>query len=220
MWGADPALSWTLVTEHSADLLSVAAAVAVASEAAGSHVGTGAAAAFVTGLMWFHRVPYALPDPQDRQWARDVWLAPAWGTVHAIGPRHVSLFLNVTDIHVQVAPTRMTLTAAPVFRDGEYCAAWHPCSDRNAMLISEWRTAAGARVRVKQISGIFARNMVCRAQPGQTVPRGALWGLIRFGSRVDLELLDGPENGQWEPLAAMGEHVQGARTPLVRWVPS
>lgn len=49
-------------------------------------------------------------------------------------------------------------------------------------------SASGQRLAFKQIAGLIARRIVCRLNPGDTVRAGERFGLIRFGSRVDLLL--------------------------------
>jgi phosphatidylserine decarboxylase len=59
---------------------------------------------------------------------------------------------------------------------------------------------------VKQIAGLIARRIVCYAKPADTVKAGERYGLIRFGSRVDIFL---PKNA--EIMVKVGDRIKGAR---------
>ncbi|MER2092320.1 MAG: phosphatidylserine decarboxylase, partial [Saccharopolyspora rectivirgula] len=56
-------------------------------------------------------------------------------------------------------------------------------NERNSLVI---RSDDGVEVAVVQIAGLVARRIVCSVSEGDTVQAGATYGLIRFGSRVDL----------------------------------
>jgi phosphatidylserine decarboxylase len=58
-------------------------------------------------------------------------------------------------------------------------------NERMAILVT---TAEGIPLTFVQVAGLIARRIICRLQPGQTVIQGDRFGLIRFGSRVDLYL--------------------------------
>jgi phosphatidylserine decarboxylase len=62
---------------------------------------------------------------------------------------------------------------------------------------------------VKQIAGVIARRIVCRVQPGDVLEKGQRYGLIRFGSRIDLTL---PQDA--EVVVQVGDIVRGGETIL------
>ncbi len=66
-------------------------------------------------------------------------------------------------------------------------------------------------VVVKQIAGLVARRIVCHKKAGDEVTKGERFGLIKFGSRVDVFL--GPE---WELLVQPGDKVAGGSSVLAR----
>ena len=128
-------------------------------------------------------------------------LAPADGKVMGIadvedpflGPAvRVSIFLSPLDVHVNRAP------AAGVVRDvehvpGRFLAAYrHEASEQNERCTLTLDGDTG-RVGVRQIAGVLARRIVCRARPGDTLGAGERYGLIRFGSRTDLLMPRGTE---------------------------
>lgn len=100
--------------------------------------------------------------------------------------RRVVTFLNVFNVHVQRAPTsgRVSSTA---FRSGRKVAAFR----KDAGVVNESQLIAierdnGDRIGIKQIAGLLARRVVSYVDREQSLERGELIGLIKFGSRVDL----------------------------------
>ena len=65
---------------------------------------------------------------------------------------------------------------------------------------------------VVQVAGLIARRIVCRAEPGDQVQAGQRYGMIRFGSRLDLYL---PLSAQI--IAGIGQKVRCGETVLARW---
>ena len=122
-------------------------------------------------------------------------LAPADGKVVAVSPQAtspappsetvVSVFLSVLDVHVNRAPM------AGVVEDVHYQPGkFLPAFRADASVINEQNSVTfqdgSTRVVVKQIAGILARRIVCRVKAGDQVSAGERFGLIRFGSRVDI----------------------------------
>ena len=126
----------------------------------------------------------------------------------------ISTFLDVTDVHVQRIPLGGTVRQI-VARPGKFLQAFRPeASTENESIAMEIETPYGP-VLVKQIAGIMARRCVNYARPGQQMTTGERFGLIRFGSRVDLFL---PLHAS--PLVAEGDRVYGALTPVARLEPA
>ncbi|MET0605143.1 MAG: phosphatidylserine decarboxylase [Beijerinckiaceae bacterium] len=102
----------------------------------------------------------------------------------------VSIFMNVFDCHVNRSPVTGRI-AKIVYRPGLFLnAELHKASDdneRSSMIIE----SGGARYGVVQIAGLVARRIVVFAHEGDQVSSGERFGLIRFGSRVDVYLPDG-----------------------------
>ena len=148
-------------------------------------------------VAWFFREPRRVTPTRA-----GVAVAPADGTVSQVGAAippeelglgaeertRISVFLSVFDVHVQRAPvTGEVLRAA--YRPGAFLSAdLDKASDdneRNSLLL---RTVDDHEVIVVQIAGLVARRIVCQVAEGDKVVAGATYGLIRFGSRVDLYL--------------------------------
>ncbi len=100
----------------------------------------------------------------------------------------ISIFMNVFNVHVNRIPLTGTVERV-VFSPGRFYAA----DKDKAVLHNEFcavtiATPNNLRYAVVQIAGLIARRIVCRAEPGDRVTAGQRFGLIRFGSRVDLYL--------------------------------
>jgi phosphatidylserine decarboxylase len=168
----------------------------------------------------FFREPHRVP-PQDPGLA----VAPADGTVSSVGlapppaelglddqPRlRVSVFLSVFDVHVQRIPADGEICDV-AYRPGKFLTAdLDKASDDNERSSVLLRTATGHDLVVVQIAGLVARRIICSVQPGDKVVAGATYGLIRFGSRVDLYLPPGSA-----VLVRPGQRTVGGETALAR----
>jgi phosphatidylserine decarboxylase len=167
--------------------LAIAAALTVGSAGA---VPLGVLAAF---FAFFFRVP-TRHSPQDPT----LVLSPADGRVLVAGPadaqaappgqwQQVSIFLSPMDVHVNFAPASGRVVRVD-FRRGKYLPAYH----REAASANErsevWLDHNGVTIVFRQIVGILARRVVCRVQPGDTLEAGQLFGIMKFGSRMDVFL--------------------------------
>jgi phosphatidylserine decarboxylase len=164
---------------------------------------------------WFFRNPHRIsPD------AEGAVVAPGDGKIIAIEedyePRflkeqatRISIFLNIFDVHVNRIPCDGTVVDI-LYQPGRFVAANHPSAtlsnEQNALMI---RGASGAKVLCVQVAGLIARRIVCWVSPGEKVARGDRFGLIRFGSRVDLFL---PKGSSLH--AAVGDRVKGGKDLL------
>ena len=168
----------------------------------------------------FFRDPQRVP-PGDPGLA----VAPADGTVSSVAlapapvelglprdPRpRVSVFLSVFDVHVQRIPVDGDVRRI-AYRPGKFLSAdLDKASDDNERACVLLRSAGGHDLVVVQIAGLVARRIVCSVRPGDTVHAGETYGLIRFGSRVDLYLPPGSS-----VLVHPGQRTVGGETPLAR----
>ena len=103
----------------------------------------------------------------------------------------ISIFLNVFDVHVNRAPVEGRIIEQ-AYRKGKFLVASVPQAsaenEQNAITIARAGQREGERVVLKQIAGLVARRIVPYKQVGQEVARGERIGLIKFGSRVDVEM--------------------------------
>lgn len=141
-------------------------------------------------------------------------LSPADGVISLIEPAvppvelgmgpqaltRVSVFMSVFNCHVNRMPVGGKIEAI-AYRPGTFVNASldkaSEDNERNALLIS---MEDGTRVAVVQIAGLVARRILCFAKTGQSLRAGDRFGLIRFGSRLDVYLPPGVA-----PLVALGQ---------------
>ena len=139
-------------------------------------------------------------------------VSPADGRVHEIemeaGCRRISIFLSVTDVHVNRAPYAGKVTGV-IYKPGRFVPAYRSEASRENESNRITIDGPHAVIGVKQIAGILARRIVCRARPGDVLERGQRYGLIRFGSRTDLFL---PADA--DVVAQIGDKVRGGETIL------
>ena len=123
----------------------------------------------------------------------------------------ISIFMNVFDVHVNRIPLSGRVRRI-IFQPGRFYAA----DKDKAVLHNEYcavlvSTAAGQEYAVVQIAGLIARRIICRAEAGDQVKTGERFGLIRFGSRVDIYLPEGTETA-----VQIGQRVRAGETVLGR----
>jgi phosphatidylserine decarboxylase len=121
----------------------------------------------------------------------------------------VSIFMSVFDCHVNRSPVngrieRIAYHAGKFFNADLDKASEH--NERNALVIT---TAGGSRIGVVQIAGLIARRIVCHVREGAAIGAGERFGMIRFGSRLDVYLPDGVR-----PLVAEGQTATAGETVL------
>ena len=122
--------------------------------------------------------------------------------------RRISIFLSVTDVHVNRAPYAGKVTEV-IYKAGRFVPAYRSEASRENESNRVTIDGPDAVIGVKQIAGILARRIVCRARPGDVLERGQRYGLIRFGSRTDLFL---PADA--DVVAQIGDKVRGGETIL------
>ena len=133
----------------------------------------------------------------------------------ALRPR-LSVFMNVFYVHVNRNPVSGTIIAR-AYRPGKFFnASFDKASVYNERMSLRLRPAGASSedkdLAVVQIAGLVARRIVCDVLPAEGVQRGARFGIIRFGSRVDVYLPPG-----CEILAAPGSKVRAGETVLARF---
>lgn len=167
---------------------------------------------------------YFFRDPKRAVPQRDgLIVSPADGIVSLIEPAvppaelgmtdqpltRVSVFMNVFNCHVNRAPIAGKITAI-AYRPGKFFnASLDKASvdnERNSLCI---QMADGRQIAVVQIAGLVARRIVCFKAKGDMIDTGARFGLIRFGSRLDVYLPDGVM-----PTVALGQTMVAGETVL------
>jgi phosphatidylserine decarboxylase len=204
----------TRVRIDSAGLPFIAGAVLLA-VVAGTMFGPLWAAPFLvlTGFFLFF---FRDPDRQVRSQS-DIVLSPADGRVLVAGAavaeaappgewQQISIFLSPMNVHVNRVPVSGRVTKVS-YTPGKFLPAYH----RDAAATNErseiWIDHDGQSVVARQIVGILARRVVCRVEAGTVVTAGDRYGVMKFGSRMDVFL---PVSA--EILIKVGEMVRGGET--------
>ena len=130
--------------------------------------------------------------------------------------KRLSVFMNVFNVHVNRNPVSGNVVAL-AYRPGKFFnASFDKASIHNERMSVRLRPTGRGDTKdlaVVQIAGLVARRIVCDLTKGQGVLRGARFGIIRFGSRVDVFLPEGTEI-----LAEPGTKVRAGETVLARFV--
>lgn len=111
----------------------------------------------------------------------------AHDTIYLNGPaKQVSIFLSPLNVHVNRIPVDGVVEYVN-YVPGDYLVAWHPkASEENERSEIGVRHASGMKVLFKQIAGAVARRIVYDVQEGDTVVAGERFGIVKFGSRMDV----------------------------------
>jgi phosphatidylserine decarboxylase len=149
---------------------------------------------------------------------QNVILSPADGRIihlgeceedHFIRERalKVSIFMSLFDVHINRAPVTGKILEKS-YHPGRFLMANAEKSsllnEQNAVILE---TEDRFKILLIQIAGFVARRIVCYAKAGDLLRKGEIFGLIRFGSRVDLYLP--PEV---KPIVRVGQHVKGGES--------
>ena len=100
----------------------------------------------------------------------------------------VSIFLNVFDVHINRVPVEGKITARHYIPGKFLNAELDKASEKNERMLLTVKRPDGVQIGFVQIAGLVARRIVCWAREGQSFERGERFGLIRFGSRMDVYL--------------------------------
>ena len=170
-------------------------------------------------------------DPERRiPAAEHILVAPADGrllpVVRGIAPPElglaeelhwkISIFMSIFDVHVNRIPCDGTVTAL-AYRPGKFFnASFDKASVENERMSIRLRTVGkngrSDDIGVVQIAGLIARRIECGLQEGQSVCRGDRFGIIRFGSRLEMYLpLDA------RVLVREGQHVKAGESVLAEF---
>lgn len=156
----------------------------------------GLGAAVLVFSFYFFRNPVRVPpiDP-------DAILAPADGIVSNIVPLvpppemglgdkplvRVSIFMSVFSVHVNRAPAAGTVSALH-YVPGKFLSVQDKDSEDNERQLIALDTERGEKLGVVQIAGLVARRIYCPLSVGDRLAAGQVFGMIRFGSRLDVFL--------------------------------
>ncbi len=156
-----------------------------------------------------------------------LWVAPADGTIAEIAPvEHdefvggpavrIGIFLSIFNVHLNRAPETARVIALR-YSPGEFLNALRPESalrNENMWIGLEEEAPPHRRFVVRQISGAIARRIVCDLRPGEVVPRGHVFGMIKLGSRTEFIA---PQEPGLEVMVRVGQRVKAGETVLVEY---
>ena len=167
---------------------------------------------------------YFFRDPQRVTPTRDgLIISPADGVVERIDSAppppelgmgdlpmaRVAVFMNVFDVHVNRSPCDAKVMKA-AYRPGKFLnASLDKASEHNERQSLQLTTADGKDIAVCQIAGLVARRILCDVADGRELMAGERFGMIRFGSRVDVYLPEGTAI-----LAVVGQRAVAGETVL------
>jgi phosphatidylserine decarboxylase len=190
------------------EALPIALVVAVASVAAVLLLHPLAAVAglpILAFVLWFFRDPER-STPSDPT----SLVSPADGRIIRAGPDRVSIFMGLFDVHVCRSPAAGRLESVE-HRSGRFFAAFKDRASEQNERVSIVLHGADGPLRFNLVAGLVARRIVCKVSAGQQVEAGQRVGLIRFGSRVDVDLPPGAE-----AMVACGDRTVAGQTPIAR----
>lgn len=184
----------------------------------------------LTALVWlaiaaFFRVPVRTIPSDDL-----VLVSPADGLVrdievvtdHGIEPfkgqalLRIGIFLSVLDVHVNRSPCTFKVKFKK-YKEGRFLDARNPrCAKENESLVIAGTGHANGMdfpMAVRQISGAIARRIVCEAAQEDSLEKGAIYGMIKFGSRTELYLPNEP----WMTTdVAIGDKIYSGSSVIAR----
>jgi phosphatidylserine decarboxylase len=119
----------------------------------------------------------------------------------------VSIFMSLFDVHINRAPVSAKVLERS-YNPGRFLVASADkaslLNEQNALVLE---TEDRLKILLVQIAGFVARRIVCYAKAGDLIRKGEIFGLIRFGSRIDLYLPPGVK-----PAVRLGQHVKGGES--------
>jgi phosphatidylserine decarboxylase len=201
----DPA-GWPFI--GGACALAVVLALAVSSVA-------GLAFLIVAGLfLFFFRDPDRVVTQADK-----AVLSPADGHVMVAGAptgqdfpadswQQISIFLSPMDVHVNRMPIGGRV-AKVRYHPGRFLPAYRPGAGDLNEYTEVWVDHGGQSIVVRQVVGILARRIVCRTKEGDEVQAGQRFGVMKFGSRMDVFV---PANAELK--VKVGDRAVGAVTVI------
>jgi phosphatidylserine decarboxylase len=153
--------------------------------------------------------------------APGIAVAPADGVVCKLGEapdpitgetrQVVCIFMNVFNVHVNRAPIDGTVTEVRYIPGKFFNASLDKASTDNERNILVVRDVDGEPWSVVQIAGLIARRIVCKAAAGDSLGRGERYGMIKFGSRLDVYLPRG-----YHPVVTMGQKTTAGLTVVAQ----
>lgn len=182
-------------------------------------------AVFTAILIWL--LSFFRDPKRDIPTGDNLILSPADGTIsdiegvdepNFIGGRavRIGIFLSIFNVHINRTPCAVKIEKI-TYRKGKFTNAMNPISGK----VNESNDIAMTRLKkpndkilVRQISGAIARRIVCDAQQGREFAGGAVFGMLKFGSRTELYL---PAGSSAKIIVRKGDRVKAGLTILAKY---
>jgi phosphatidylserine decarboxylase len=194
--------------------------IAIASAVLGLFFLLGGAALRIVGLVPVLFVTWFFRDPERTVPAGEgLVVSPADGEVievyetteDRVGPcTKIAVFMSVFSVHVNRIPVAGSVLDV-IYKPGAFkVASLGKKTEANERMVIYFQTISGV-IRVDQVAGLVARRIVCWLKPGQQVEQGERFGLIRFGSLLEIWVPTG-----YKPACERGQMVQAGQSILAR----
>jgi len=173
----------------------------------------------IPGILLTLFIAYFFRNPKRKiPSLKNIILSPADGTIIHVGECEedrflkqralkVSIFMSPFDVHINRAPASGKILEVS-YHPGRFLVASRDkaslLNEQNALVME---TEDRFKILLVQIAGFVARRIVCYIKAGDLLNRGEMFGMIRFGSRVDLYL---PTDVQ--PIVRVGQHIKGGES--------
>lgn len=173
----------------------------------------------IPGILLTLFIAYFFRNPKRKiPSLRNIILSPADGRVIYVGECEedrflkqralkVSIFMSPFDVHINRTPASGKVLEVS-YHPGRFLVASRDkaslLNEQNALVME---TEDRFKILLVQIAGFVARRIVCYAKAGDLLNRGEIFGMIRFGSRVDLYL---PVDVR--PIVKVGQHIKGGES--------
>ena len=174
----------------------------------------GLAATWMCGH--FYRDPERIVPTQP-----DVAVSPADGRIIRVEPSHdpvsgdprtkISIFMNVLNVHVNRSPVACRVERIEYDPGAFFNASLDKAASDNEQCLYLLRDKEDRPWVMVQVAGLVARRIVCRVKEGTALERGDRYGMIRFGSRLDLYL---PPD--YSPTVILGDLVHAGESVVAR----
>lgn len=171
------------------------------------------------GILWTFFIAYFFRNPKRKiPSLKNIILSPADGKIVYLGECEeerflkqkalkISIFMSPLDVHLNRSPVSGRIIETK-YHPGKFLMANREkaslLNEQNAFVLE---VEENFKVLLIQIAGWLARRIVCYARTGDYLKQGEIFGMIRFGSRVDLFLPT-----QVKPIVYLGQHVKGGES--------
>ncbi|MDA9689775.1 phosphatidylserine decarboxylase [Betaproteobacteria bacterium] len=150
-----------------------------------------------------------ITSPAD---GRVIYIGKSFDPLQNTEALKISVFMNVFNVHSNRSPIEGTIKSVDYQTGSFFNADLDKASEQNERNSVLFVDKSGRGLTCIQIAGLVARRICCYVSPGDTVQRGARFGFIRFGSRVDVYL---PVDSR--PLVTVGDKILAHSSALANW---